>query len=718
MRLSCALLITACLIIYLTPIFSQNAELDSLQNILKHSKEDQNKADLLSDLSLKLAGKNPTNALEYANRGLVLSKELGYIKGVADAYRSIGQVNYLGGKYEDAKIHFRNAMFNYDAIANKKMLATSLNDLGIIYTVTGVLDTAEIYFNKTLILGEELNDTTRLSSANANLASIYNRRGEPEKAISAYKKLLVFDSLSNQIAYYVEDLGNIATCYSALDKNEEAIKYALRSISIADSLDIKGASISSLSVIGNVYRKIGDLKSSEHYLKLLVAASKELGNLGIIGQAYNSLNLTYLAKRDLNMALSCLDSALLYIAPDLKYRILSNKALLYTEHLNLPDSALFYYDESLNAIPDYFDSIHKVGPLIGKGILLNKIGRSKEAQSAIEKGLAISPDLASVEFADRKRAMKDLANALNDIGKEKLAFGFLNKAVLLQDSLLQIDQDAQAKLLDYEKQVRHFQIKEQELEIKEKELKLENRFYLLLTFGVIAFLGGIFTLILFKLNSKLKLANQALRNLSNELHHRVKNDFQSIASMIFVHQNSLSDNKVKEALLNVRSRILAMGQIHKLFYSEGKYINFGLSNYLFELIKHNKKGITAKNKNIIVRSDLNIPESLELKLSFEEAKQLGVIINELVTNSLKHALLNHPSPEIKLEAFSDESTKKLKVIVRDNGVGNTLSKKINVDHGFGLKMIRNICDQLGWDFELSSNSNGSTAMVILNNHLK
>lgn len=697
-------------------ILSQELEIDSLLSALDTMTDTKEKVNILTSVSFKLAGKNDSLALSYAHQGIQLSEDITYSYGIAEGYRGVGQVYNFGGKYGDARKEFEKAKALYEKIGNKERIATIINDIGITYTLSGDLDKATSCFHSSIQIAKELKDTGKLTSYYSNNASIFQRQGNTEQAIEEFERLSKLDSASNQFAYYAEDLGNLAICYLLINMDNKALEYALKGYEIADSLGVLQAAYTNSSVIGEIYRNIGNLKSSEYYFKVAVEKATQIGNSSLIGYGYNNLEITYLAMDSVNLALSCLDSALLYIPPTHKHSVLNNIGLLYASRLNNLDSAIVYYDKAIQAAKDMSMPLSQVGPLFGKGLALNKKGNLKQAVALIRQGISISPNLDNVDFADKQQTMRDISDVFRSSGDYKSGYLYLFKAIEIQDSLLSGQHEKQAKLLDYEKRIRQLQIKEQELDLKEQERKLRENQYLFWGFGLLVFLAILFAIIIFNRNKKLVLVNNRIEYLSNEIHHRVKNDFQSIASLIFVQQNEIQDNQIKQTLLGVRDRVLAMGQIHMLFYVEGHYFKIGLAKYLHDLVEKRTKALASQYVAANVNVKIDVDKSIEQRVSFDEAKQLGIVINELITNVFKHAFKDHQSPIINFKAVADNESENLMIQVIDNGLGIEAESAFRSENSFGLKMIRATCKQLGWKFQTESPGpeQGSTFTLTIN----
>ncbi len=182
--------------------------------------------------------------------------------------------------------------------------------------------------------------------------------------------------------------------------------------------------------------------------------------------------------------------------------------------------------------------------------------------------------------------------------------------------------------------------------------------------------------------------NVVLKNKENELllgeiHHRVKNNLQTINSLLGIQQRRLTDPQAIEAIEDSKNRILAMGLIHSHLYQSDSFAQIDFSTYVKELINTLVKA-TAINKIEVI---LSIPA---IKINLDNAIFLGLIINEFAINSIKHAFKKVNIPIIEVSIFEDQDSTIIRF--KDNGI----SKGLNLEksNAFGWKMIRTMCEQL------------------------
>lgn len=209
-----------------------------------------------------------------------------------------------------------------------------------------------------------------------------------------------------------------------------------------------------------------------------------------------------------------------------------------------------------------------------------------------------------------------------------------------------------------------------------------------------------------------------------EIHHRIKNNLQVISSLLDLQADTFSErecilkSEVLEAFRESQDRVISMALIHEELYKGGGTDKLDFSLYIQEL---------ADNLFLTYRlrsTDINLIMDLEENIFFgmDTAVPLGIIINELVSNSLKHAFPDKDKGEISIEFYIDEYGEYLKSInedckakgftltVSDNGVG--IPEEIDIEDlgSLGLQLVTSLVDQLDGKLELKRD-NGTVFII-------
>ena len=192
-----------------------------------------------------------------------------------------------------------------------------------------------------------------------------------------------------------------------------------------------------------------------------------------------------------------------------------------------------------------------------------------------------------------------------------------------------------------------------------------------------------------------KQAEEARKNelLLKEIHHRIKNNLQVISSLLYLQSKNIKDEDIIEMFKESQDRVKSMAIAHeKLFLSNdmgridfGSYIK-DLTTYLFQSYR-----LYSNSVKLILDVD-NVP------VSMDTAIPCGLIINELVTNCLKHAFREGYEGKIYIDFHSEN--KKFKLIVSDNGEGLPDKIDIRKTETLGLKLITTLVEQIKGKIEL------------------
>ncbi len=183
--------------------------------------------------------------------------------------------------------------------------------------------------------------------------------------------------------------------------------------------------------------------------------------------------------------------------------------------------------------------------------------------------------------------------------------------------------------------------------------------------------------------------------LLREVHHRIKNTFNTLMSLLSLQRSVLQDKSAESALLAAENRIQCMSLLYDKLYRAESLKQVSLSEYLPPLIEEILSSF-PKGEQIQV-----ITKTEDIDLDVKTFQNLGIILNELITNSMKYAFQGRDSGIISVSARLDKDTVILEV--SDNGVG--IPEFINFEHssGFGLQLVYLLAQQMGGEIRLERN---------------
>lgn len=190
-------------------------------------------------------------------------------------------------------------------------------------------------------------------------------------------------------------------------------------------------------------------------------------------------------------------------------------------------------------------------------------------------------------------------------------------------------------------------------------------------------------------HAELATANEALQQsvdekdvLIKEVHHRVKNNMQVISSLLTLRANSM-DESLRAPLEESQDRIMAMAMVHEQLYRSHDLARINLKDYVEQLV-HHLQSSSVDPLPIYVE----IAEGMQLDL--ERATSCGLLLNELVSNAIKHAFPDGQHGHIWVRIDQDE--REIALEVRDDGIG--MPAAIDSGNSLGLKLVDSLCRQL------------------------
>lgn len=208
-----------------------------------------------------------------------------------------------------------------------------------------------------------------------------------------------------------------------------------------------------------------------------------------------------------------------------------------------------------------------------------------------------------------------------------------------------------------------------------------------------------------KVEKQLRTSLEEKEALLKEIHHRVKNNLQMISSLLNLQSKFIKDKRAVAVLKDTQNRVKSISLIHERLYEskELKVVNFGL--YVRNLMAHLFDSCRANSFGVSLELDVQ-----NILLPLEKAIPCGLIVNELVSNSLKHAFPREsrkgfqqaPSTDgkvIRLEFYSGKANR-ITLRVRDNGIGFPENLDFRKTETFGLQLVTTLVGQLKGKVEL------------------
>jgi len=204
-------------------------------------------------------------------------------------------------------------------------------------------------------------------------------------------------------------------------------------------------------------------------------------------------------------------------------------------------------------------------------------------------------------------------------------------------------------------------------------------------------------------NSIIKKQSEDLQTLMKEIHHRVKNNLQIISSLLDLQSMIVKDNQASQAIKEGRNRVQSMALIHQNLYGEKSVKGIAVDEYINNLTQSLFDSYNIRPGQIELKKDID-----KIDMDVDTVIPIGLMLNELISNSLKHAFVNEQGGRIEITLKQNNEI--LLLQVRDNGKG--FPDKADPAHStsFGMRMIKIFAQKLKADLDIY-NDQGACIMM-------
>lgn len=653
------------LIYSLTTLGQHRQQIDSLNLVLKNTNIDTVKINALISLGelytlfspdssilffkkvTKLVSLQKTNSLNLneKNRFIYFNAYTLYCIGVNEMYKNNLQ------KANEYNLLSRK---KYELINNKEGVANCLNNIGYIYFIKGDISNTLLYYNKALLLYKEINFKEGLAASYINTAAIYIEQGDEKNALKNYSDgLIIMKQLNNPIGI-ASCSRNIANIYLKGDPFCTKQKLQCDKESFAKALEFLVESLI-------FFKKINDKKN--------------------IAGVYNDIGSIYMKQKNINKAEEYYNLAL-KLSSECSSKVMMLNA---SEHLSLVASEKFQFDKALNYATNsliwakeigYLENIKLASFTLKK--LHIKLGNYKEALAMNDLWLLMRDSIASE------------ANKKDNL-KKTMQLTFDNR--LFADSLK----------VAKEKEIINIQLQSQ----KTQKLYLYVIIALSVLFGLFVFnrlrLSNKQKMIIEEKNKTIQKSLQEKEVLLKEIHHRVKNNLQVISSLLGLQSANITDEQVKKIFTESKNKIQAISLIHQTLYQNGNLAEIDMSDYFSDLCASISSIFNGTKQQIAFNINTN-----NIKFDIDTSVPLGLIFNELITNSLKYAFTANTNSGAITVALIQLQKGFYTFTIEDNGQGfdteNTRTGSL------GLKLVNLLASQLNGNCEINT-QNGTKITI-------
>lgn len=220
-------------------------------------------------------------------------------------------------------------------------------------------------------------------------------------------------------------------------------------------------------------------------------------------------------------------------------------------------------------------------------------------------------------------------------------------------------------------------------------------------------------LVLFDITSQvesqadLRASNLEKEALLKEVHHRVKNNLQVIASLLRLEVRRSTVDDTKSVLGHMQARIQAMALLHETLYRSGVFASVDLGSYLRRLSTQAFQAMS--NASSAVELEFNLGS---VQIGMDQAIPCGLLVNELISNSLKHGFPLGVTGHVTVELQPMDTEQHWYLRVSDTGVGLSESFELKQKYSLGLQLVDNLARQLKGEMVITPNQNKGVAITI------
>lgn len=536
-----------------------------------------------------------------------------------------------------------------------------------------------------------------------------------EEAVSTYQKL-GNDTLIAQSKY------NLGVMLKRLGNYELSIKNLLEAVLLFEKIDDEKHMAMAFDVLGNIQKDLGNYEKSIEYHQSAHSRYNQISDDKRMSRSLHNLGQVYLKMEEFEKAQKLLFKAR-RIKEKLGLSLASNHAQIgvyYQEKGDL-DSAEYYFQLSADERIKNKKRTGLVTAYLHLGKLFLEKNEYRKSKSLLDKAffladsLQLNQDLIEIIEAqiitEKSLGNKSLSKKYERLLKLKeIVQGESSRKELAR---LEVEHDSYKK--DQEIKEKGNQLELERLE--NERLSYRSRMTMLGLGIAILFLG---TIAVFywnvrkrkkeveKTNQQLVESNHLIDNLHKELSHRTKNYFQMVGGMLKLDRNKASDDRVSEMLSKYIHRVEAMSQIQRyLLNSDNVSDQVQLNLYLKDLLA---------SVDLALNDDENVLMDIrfeEVVCDYDKALRLGLVVNEMVSNSFEHGFKEINDPELSVQlvgAFNQQ----ICITVTDNGSG--FSKTSGTSESKGISLVKMILKSINGELSYESlPGRGTCAKIIVSN---
>lgn len=585
-------------------------------------------------------------------------------------YHSEISYQWCGVNFDSAMLHAQKCYDYANSSGNLKSIGLGITTIGWVFDYDYQFDSAIYYYDKAYEHALKHGDLKREAVSLFNIGVVYYYQGQLDSALFYYlSSEPKFESIGDRpnLSRLYNNLGRI---YEKTNQLEHALEVSRNSISIKEKLrDTKGL-LNTYTNMSSIFQRLNNYDSALFYSNKCIEKAKEIGDLSAYKSELVNIGIIYKNLDSNNKAIRAFKEAESLLLdkedPYVLSQIYHNLGEFYFDQNEL-DKADFYLSKTREVllVDDYLETALKHYHLAYA--YHKKRGDTVSAFIDLEKYQNLNEKFISQELINKTSELEQLYQ------KEK--------------------RELEIETLNAENQLKSLKI--------EKNLRERNGLILLsvLVIGI--------SLLLYKLYSNKQKTLKERDLLLKEIHHRVKNNLQIISSLLNLQAGDLEDEVAAGAVKEGQYRVKSMALIHQKLYSTDDIRGVDVQDYLENLLAELFRAFGVDQEKINWEVNTN-----GLKLDIDTIIPLGLIINELITNSIKYAFQDNDKGFLEIQM--KEEGESLNVVVSDDGKGMD-EEDMQSANAFGWKMIQSLSRKLKAEINVNAEK-GTRIQLILSRY--
>lgn len=629
---------------------AQQGELDSLTMLLPTLRDGAEKAEVLSQLTKLYLSTDLEKSSAYSFQLIRLGRKTRNPLAVATAYKDMGVIHLIRSEFDSSQYYSRLAFAAYQKLLDdagdadvqkiKEGYVGALGNIGNWHYYQSALDSSILYHKQAIAFCEQWGVEKTKANSLGTLAYIYLDQSKFEQALSMHMEALrAFEKIDNPegISRSYQGIGEINCEY--LNKCDLAISYYQKALKIKKTLGSERGMAYVFRQLGGAYDNLLAFDSAYYYYGKTVTLAEKLDDKRLMVDGY---------------------SAMAALAGKMG-RPHEEQLALHLKYIQLAEET------------DRLDGL--LAGYINIGSLYQDKGGFDKAMEYYNKIIPLGEAQKNYFFLQQahyrryllfKEHFHDNASALNA----------LEAYLVAHDSVANAEKFKAVEDLStqYETKKKETIIAEQQEAIRQGKV----RFWLIVAILAIALVAGA---VLYWLTRQLRQRNEEKEFLIKEIHHRVKNNLQVLSSLLHLQSRHINDETALDAIREGQNRVESMSLIHQKLYMGDNLAAVDMPDYVRNL------GETLLDAYRLDDGRIHINSQVEpLQLDVDTAIPLGLIINELVANSLKYAFPDGRQGTITITLWKNAEGK-LCLKVADDGVGKSAAPVLKSSTSFGANLV-------------------------------